>query len=118
MMKQEVAEKWVAALRSGEYVQWQGVLRTWTDEFCALGVLCDVAVKEGVAEWTRGYDSFVVERAYTSCVPPTIQAWAGMRSARGDFGNGNRDYLAWLNDQYYLDFNAVARVIENEWITL
>ena len=41
-MKKKLKEKWVAALRSGEYCQTEGSL---IDEhgYCCLGVLCDVA---------------------------------------------------------------------------
>lgn len=41
-MKKELKQKWVEALRSGKYEQGKGVLRTFTDRFCCLGVLCDV----------------------------------------------------------------------------
>ena len=36
------AKRWIAALRSGEYAQGKGYLRTHDDTFCCLGVLCDV----------------------------------------------------------------------------
>ncbi len=58
-MKKEVADKWVAALRSGEYQQCQSRLRdadvkegsgaeqiTPGARFCCLGVLCDLYAKE------------------------------------------------------------------------
>ena len=48
-MKPEIQAEWVAALRSGEYKQGTGVLRSEANEFCCLGVLCDLAVKAGVA---------------------------------------------------------------------
>ena len=40
-MKKELKERWVAALRSGDYVQSQGCLQ---DEYgwCCLGVLCNI----------------------------------------------------------------------------
>jgi hypothetical protein len=42
-MKQELKEKWIAALRSGKYKQGQGLLRSANDRYCCLGVLCEVA---------------------------------------------------------------------------
>lgn len=42
------AEKWVEALRSGEYKQGKNRLRSNDDEFCCLGVLCDQMQKAGV----------------------------------------------------------------------
>lgn len=47
-MNPEIKAKWVAALRSGDYKQGTGVLRSEWDEYCCLGVLCDIAEKEGV----------------------------------------------------------------------
>lgn len=46
-MDQRVKTLWVTALRSGEYEQGRHTLRKG-DQFCCLGVLCDLAVKEGV----------------------------------------------------------------------
>jgi hypothetical protein len=39
-------EQWVEALRSMKYKQGKKVLRSPNDEFCCLGVLCDVAHPE------------------------------------------------------------------------
>ena len=44
-MKKEIADKWIAALRSGEYKQVQAYLHTQAG-YCCLGVLCDVISKE------------------------------------------------------------------------
>lgn len=40
-MNKEIKQKWVEALRSGEYKQGKGTLRT-NNLFCCLGVLCDI----------------------------------------------------------------------------
>lgn len=51
-MKPEVKEKLVAALRSGEYKKIEGRLykqdRDGNDCYCALGVLCVLAMQDGV----------------------------------------------------------------------
>ena len=50
-MKPEIKAKWVAALRSGEYQQGVGRLRE-ENQFCCLGVLCDLYQKEHPdADW-------------------------------------------------------------------
>lgn len=49
-MKKEIADRWVAALESGEYKQGQRRLRC-NDEYCSLGVLCDLYSKETGIEW-------------------------------------------------------------------
>lgn len=47
-MKAELKQKWLGALRSGQYQQGTGVLRDKFDRFCCLGVLCDVV---NPADW-------------------------------------------------------------------
>jgi len=41
-MDPEIKRKWVEALRSGEYEQTSGLLRTSGNKFCCLGVLWDL----------------------------------------------------------------------------
>lgn len=51
----ELVQKWVAALRSGEYKQGYGRLHLAKDNsFCCLGVLCEVAGVKKVPPPTRG----------------------------------------------------------------
>lgn len=57
-MDAKLKEDWVKALRSGEYKQGIGKLRE-RDEFCCLGVLCQVAgidiSPDGMGAGTSGY---------------------------------------------------------------
>jgi len=51
MMEQKIKEKWIAALRSGNYEQGQGALRradVTGDKYCCLGVLCEIVLDEGI----------------------------------------------------------------------
>ena len=53
MMDKEIKEKWLEALRSGEYIQGEGQLareRFDKIEYCCLGVLCEVATREGILD--------------------------------------------------------------------
>lgn len=53
-MKQEIAQKWIAALRSGEYKQGKNVLYDARDNsYCCLGVLCKTIGKQFVKHPTR-----------------------------------------------------------------
>ncbi len=52
---QEVKKLWVKALRSGKYKQTKDRLQDPTG-FCCLGVLCDLAAKDGGPQWD--YDFF------------------------------------------------------------
>lgn len=63
-MNPEIKQKWLDALRSGEYEQAKGALRKQDDEgndlFCCLGVLCDIVAK---GDWVEAqeYDDQPVE---------------------------------------------------------
>ena len=46
-MNKELGEKWADALESGKYKQGYFALRSCDDEFCCLGVLCDVVDPKG-----------------------------------------------------------------------
>lgn len=47
----EFIREWVAALRSGEYEQGEGSLRTG-NKYCCLGVACDLFAKKGDGKWS------------------------------------------------------------------
>lgn len=52
-MPNKQAVKWAAELLSGEYEQGQKVLRTKDNEFCCIGVACDIYAKEtGMGGWS------------------------------------------------------------------
>lgn len=112
----EVKEKWVTALRSGQYPQGRELLRfsnpeTNRDEFCCLGVLCELAVQEGVIAhprtgdvdddgvWHYGLEPYTG----TGSPPPAVRKWSGLtRYAQ----------LVTLNDQDGKTFPEIADWIE------
>ena len=49
-MNQEIKQKWLKALRSGKYKQGRRILRNKQNEFCCLGVLCDIVNVEWVED--------------------------------------------------------------------
>lgn len=50
-MDSALAKQWIALLLSGEYAQGQEMLRDPKNQYCCLGVLCDMYVKKGDGEW-------------------------------------------------------------------
>jgi hypothetical protein len=110
-MKQEVMEKWVAALRSGKYAQGHGCLRDTNMEeiggeeqispgerFCCLGVLCDLYAKEHPnAQWIPETDLDVEECLFAPNVtlssqysggdklvlPELVRDWSGVQDDCG-----------------------------------
>ena len=91
-MKADIAEKWITALRSGEYTQATDALRDEMGGFCCLGVLCDLYRQEtGAGKWDGSY--FIPAGGEPTAVdysddidgvlPPFVQKWAGTRTAAG-----------------------------------
>lgn len=71
----DVRRKWAEALRSGGYKQGAMVLRRG-DNFCVMGVLCDVTDPGG---WRRD-DRTWLHRGYMFSVPDSVRAAAALTS--------------------------------------
>lgn len=96
MLTKEQKDQWLAALRSGDYTQGTGFLRTQTAaglEHCCLGVLCEAVLGSDI----RGEDGCTDDTD-----PPELVA-AIPEEARRE--------LAALNDDG-VSFSALADVIE------
>jgi hypothetical protein len=83
----EIAEKWVTALESGEYTQGFGVLQQ-DGKYCCLGVLCELAVKEGIIQpptldIDNSYQYGSFETWSTETLPDEVIEWAQMNSNEG-----------------------------------
>lgn len=111
----------IAALRSGEYKQGHGLLRNGrTGCFCIAGVICDVAAKAGHGEWLRGLDvwRFAPEGsqglAYSSSMPDTVMAWAGMPHEQLDHPIYGPTPIYRLNDSYKVAFKEFADLLEKQ----
>lgn len=117
-MNQAIKEKWVNALKSGEYEQGTDFLNK-DGEFCCLGVLCDLYNKETGIEWEDAkwedaknqapkhkIKSFLGQQAV---LPSVVVEWAGLE-------NDNPlilgyESLASINDKYE-SFKEIANLIE------
>lgn len=109
MMDQEIKTQWVSALRSGEYKQGREELRR-DDRFCVFGVLCDLAVKAGMAEWRHEPQQAIWDGMEKGFYGPTwrILVWADLR---GNFDSVRE--LAELNDSGW-SFEQIATLIEEK----
>ena len=104
-MNPEIKAQWVAALRSGEYKQGQGRLNGSLG-FCCLGVLCDLAVKQGVTEWEliqESHDPCYTCGGYSSTLPECVGSWAGFPDGPG-LGLGPR-VTRWPREETLADLN-------------
>lgn len=72
-MKQEIIDRWIAKLRSGEYTQTNGFLQNTVDRldrpvgYCCLGVLCEIAVEDGILSketWDTGSIAYGTEEDF------------------------------------------------------
>lgn len=130
-MRKDVAEKWVAALRSGEYAQTVGYLQT-EHGHCCLGVLCDLHLREtGHGDWrppgsgdamkSQCYrDGLGIDGEYTP--PRSVMLWADLEEdpclrVQRPGGAVTADEIVNLNDHGY-SFAQLADLIEEQWESL
>lgn len=121
-MNKEIKEKWLEALRSGEYKQARSTLRIY-DNYCCLGVLCNIYHKEtGNGEWKALYED--VFRFYSPndneryTLTTDIINWAGLNENVNPRNpivkyKEQEEFLATLNDNG-ISFDNLANIIEKE----
>lgn len=98
--------EWIAALRSGKYVQARTRLRIFQN-FCCLGVGCDL-IPEG--EWVEeipGIQCFRIEgNNYGTYLPEVVRLYYGLPIAIDR-------RLAFMNDKDGKSFIQIAQVLED-----
>lgn len=117
-MNKEVIKKWVDALRSGEYIQGRGALRSIHNRFCCLGVLCDLHCQEFNNKWD-GVE-YLDEQFF---LPVQVLDWVGLSPSRAKAqGNLINDpeiegkRLSRCNDEIDYSFLQIADLIENKYL--
>lgn len=129
-MNPEVKAKWTARLRSGQDKQGAGVLhrrQNGEDFFCCLGILCEVAIENGVAvnkapePGSDATHAILAYDGYEDFLPLKVQEWAGFSVGNplsselcGESGSTVRLTLSWLNDQGRT-FSEIADIIERDF---
>ncbi len=113
-MKKAIADQWVKALRSKKYKQGEGALRNEDNEFCCLGVLCNLHAQAKPKFAAKQTDPEYYDKCSSFPSPP-VQNWAGLKSYNGKFwGASGRTSLADLNDEGETFFK-IANIIEKNW---
>ena len=119
----DIKRRWVESLRSGNYRQGREALvvpnRILGDAFCCLGVLCDIAAKDGVV--VRQAKSYLdpedhLDQSYKA-LPLAVLQWSGLPisgRAANEVIIGDDIFLTTLNDNYEYDFDQIADVIEEK----
>lgn len=104
-MKKNVADKWVAALRSGKYRQGRGRLYDG-ERFCAIGVLHELFRRDQKISkkefWSDPSDS---DAAWF------VSHWAGCRA---DFAYAPNRFISVDNDRG-AEFEVIANIIEENY---
>lgn len=133
-MNPEVKQKWIDALRSGDYEQGSEKLRG-VNGYCCLGVLCDLYAQEHNTEWEfRGYDELSDETnnpmdywyfdEHSEFLPESVMNWAGLKTnnpqVRVDVEDNDdednwyfQDEIANVNDSGYT-FMDLSKIIEQQ----
>jgi len=119
-----VRKMWIDALRSGEYKQITGKLKS-KEGFCCLGVLTDLYVKEGYGEWTEHLSvisgaSHYQMSEFSGMLCSEVQNWVGLRHFGGGMHEIRPDNPSEPNNLYMMNdidgksFEEIADVIESE----
>jgi len=124
-VNKERVDDWVAALRSGEYKQGGGQLHSvYDNEFCCLGVLCDVFMKANPGySWDNNYfskDNAQLESAYPTKEVMEYFGLDGLNPLNDGnprvLVNGESVSCAQLNDTRNYTFQKIADVIEENFL--
>jgi hypothetical protein len=109
-MRRIVRDLWINALRSDEYSQGQGCLTKLIegekDNDCCLGVLCKLALKNGVPlKIRKGNSGVIFYDGEDLILPLRVVKWAGLDSS-------NPLSAAHLNDDCGFSFSEISDRIE------
>ena len=110
-MERKLADKWIAALRSGEYRQTTEVLKEQSEDgghkHCCLGVLCEIdgSMDDYIGQGSPKYRNGPV---WNEELAPTHAMALG-------FGPHEQNYFVDLNDKAGLDFEEIADVVDG-WV--
>lgn len=118
-MKRSIARKWAKALESGDYKQGRTQLRQG-NSFCCIGVLCNLHAGEHpeIAATQKRKSEYLGVGDYA---PNEVLKWSGMATPYGLVGAyvdtvfGRYNSLAQLNDNGFLTFPEIAKVIRKHW---
>lgn len=124
-MKREIAKRWAEALTSGKYKQTKGRLQRTKPGgkgepvgFCCLGVLCELAVADGVIPpaYCPDHLSGGMYGGLWSTLPDEVQEWAG---AEVDDPRLEPDHApaSYLNDKEGKTFEELAEAIKLTYLT-
>ena len=111
----DIKQKWVAALRSGKYKQGIGYLRSTSDEYCCLGVLCDMSNSD---TWVKEGDYYKLPSGSDTVpkfgdIDATVYDVLGQMVYDEDYDDYDiMNHLTQMNDNKKLSFEQIATWID------
>jgi hypothetical protein len=116
-MKKEAKDLWVKALRSKEFQQGRnGLYRD--NKMCVLGVLCMLAMINGVCDFEEfksgTFKGMAAFDGKAGVLPQSVVEWAEMLSNNGSI-KGEFVTLSGMNDFGLYDFDQLADIIDKHW---
>ena len=106
-MNKELAMQWVKALRSGKYNQGRWQLRSNQNQYCCLGVLCDISNK---SDWVKPGHSW-------EYLGQDVELNFELREELGLSGRAMTSLIE-MNDEDTRSFNDIADYIEANYENL
>lgn len=122
-MNKEIAEKWTKRLRSGKDTQGKKFLRKH-DKLCCLGVLCEIAVEEGVILPPSNIEGvfYYGEEKQDFGLPKEVMKWAKIKSSEVEVCVQDIPteftLLSYLNDMVNYNFSQIADLIDEKFSEL
>ena len=119
-MKIEIKTRWCEALRSGDYKQGREALHPTPKQFCCLGVLTDLFIKDhDNAKWAkRGVfaDHLHLSVGGEECgggyLDLNVVKWAGLDSRSPRVGSEGNDIALAVHNDEGASFSYIAGLIE------
>ena len=121
MANRENIDKWIAALRSGEFKQGRGQLLTNYGGYCCLGVACEVYRRENGGEWIdKEIGSGETQKEFkgsAAVLPVEVEDWLGISSHNPMLFDSDNEYHSAtdLNDSFGYTFDQIADAIERTY---
>lgn len=123
MTAEENRREWIAALRSGEYVQGRGYLHRYTpfgEEYTCLGVACDLFLRDYPQydlDWFHKRDPHCAGILYGPSqeqfgLPEEVRVWLGLAPYRSSMGIGHESLC--VTEANGATFEQLADYIESE----
>ena len=114
-MDEKIKTRWVDRLENGNIPQGTGVLGTPEGKRCCLGVLCDLAVEDGIIEPPEARVSgfLVYDKASISLLPLTVARWAGLNGVNGQYeDHDGRPHQLTNDNDGGKPFSQIAQIIK------